>query len=58
MMLLIKSYIENAINSMIPLSQTMEEQIKGIREWAKIRAKKAGSIEWETENVAVRQLEI
>ena len=50
--------IENAINSMIPLSQTMEEQIKGIREWAKIRAKKAGSIEWETENVAVRQLEI
>ena len=53
-----QSYIENAINSMIPLSQTMEEQIKGIREWAKIRAKKAGSIEWETENVAVRQLEI
>ena len=39
-------------------AQTMEEQIKGTREWAKIRAKKASSIEWEAESSAVRQLEI
>ena len=43
---------------MIPLSQTMEEQIKGTREWAKIRAKKASSIEWETESAAIRKLEM
>ena len=53
-----QTYIENTIKSMIPLSQTMEEQIKGTREWAKIRAKRASSIEWETESAAVRKLEI
>ena len=53
-----QTYIENTIKYMIPLSQTMEEQIKGTREWAKIRAKRASSIEWETESAAVRKLEI
>jgi SpoVK/Ycf46/Vps4 family AAA+-type ATPase len=53
-----QSYVENTIRSMIPLSQTMEEQIKGTREWAKIRAKKASSIEWETESAAIRKLEM
>ena len=53
-----QEYIENTIKSMIPLSKTMEDSIKGTREWAKIRAKKASSIEWESENEAVRQLEI
>ena len=53
-----QTYVENTIRSMIPLSQTMEEQIKGTREWAKIRAKKASSIEWETESAAIRKLEM
>jgi len=53
-----QTHIENTIKSMVPLSQTMEEKIKGIREWAKIRAKKASSIEWETETSSVRKLEI
>ena len=43
---------------MIPLSQTMEEQIRGIRDWAKLRARRASDIEWEDETGAKRQLEI
>lgn len=53
-----QSYIEKTIESMVPLSQTMEDQIKGTREWAKIRAKKASSIEWENETASVRKLEM
>ncbi len=53
-----QSYIENAISSTVPLSQTMEEQIKEIREWAKVRAKKAGRTEWESEKTSVRKLEM
>lgn len=50
--------INNIIKGMIPLSQTMEEQIKGIREWAKLRARKASNIEWEEETEGKRKLEI
>jgi SpoVK/Ycf46/Vps4 family AAA+-type ATPase len=46
---LTQSYIETAAGGMIPLSHTMEDQIKGIREWAKLRARKASCIEWEDE---------
>jgi len=53
-----QSYIEKTIENMVPLSQTMEDQIKGTREWAKIRAKKASSIEWENESASVRKLEM
>ena len=53
-----QQYIENSVSSMIPLSKTMEDGIKQTREWAKIRAKKASSIEWENESENIRQLEI
>lgn len=53
-----QSYIEKTIENMVPLSQTMEDQIRGTREWAKIRAKKASSIEWENETASVRKLEM
>lgn len=53
-----QSYIEKTIENMVPLSQTMEDQIKGTREWAKIRAKKASGIEWENETASVRKLEM
>lgn len=53
-----QAYIEKTIENMVPLSQTMEDQIKGTREWAKIRAKKASSIEWENETASVRKLEM
>lgn len=53
-----QAYIEKTIENMVPLSQTMEDQIKGTREWAKIRAKKASGIEWENETSSVRKLEM
>lgn len=53
-----QSYIENTIKGMVPLSQTMEDQIKSTREWAKTRAKKASSIEWSTESEQIRKLEM
>lgn len=53
-----QAYIEKTIENMVPLSQTMEDQIKGTREWAKIRAKKASGIEWENETASVRKLEM
>jgi hypothetical protein len=43
---------------MVPLSKTMGDQIKSIREWAKIRARKASNTTWEDDNIGVRQLEI
>jgi len=55
---LVDSDLENTIKTMIPLSQTMEEQIKSIREWAKLRARRASSIEWENETKKKRQLEV
>ena len=50
--------LKNTIKSMIPLSQTMEEQINSIREWAKLRARRASSIAWENEVEKKRQIEI
>ena len=35
--------LESAAGSMIPLSQTMQEEINTIREWAKLRARRATS---------------
>ncbi|MDR1933418.1 MAG: AAA family ATPase [Spirochaetales bacterium] len=55
---LLPRHIEAGIQAIIPLSQTMEEQIRGIREWAKLRARRASSIRWEEESGAVRQLEM
>jgi SpoVK/Ycf46/Vps4 family AAA+-type ATPase len=53
-----QEHLEKVIETLIPLSQTMEEQIKGIRDWAKLRARRASSVQWEEESGAVRKLEI
>ncbi|QQO09020.1 AAA family ATPase [Breznakiella homolactica] len=53
-----QSHLEQVIETLIPLSQTMEEQIRGIRDWAKLRARRASTIQWEDEGGAVRQLEM
>ena len=55
---LAQGHLETIIGTMIPLSQTMEEQIRGIRDWAKLRARRASAIEWEDDTGAKRQLEI
>ncbi|MDR1626571.1 MAG: AAA family ATPase [Spirochaetia bacterium] len=47
-----------AAQAIIPLSQTMEEQVRAIREWAKLRARRASSIRWEEESAPVRRLEM
>jgi SpoVK/Ycf46/Vps4 family AAA+-type ATPase len=53
-----QEHLEQVIGTLIPLSQTMEEQIRGIRDWAKLRARRASSIQWEEEGGAVRKLEL
>jgi SpoVK/Ycf46/Vps4 family AAA+-type ATPase len=53
-----QEHLEGVVKTLIPLSQTMEEQIKGIRDWAKLRARRASSIRWEEEGGTVRQLEM
>jgi len=53
-----QEHLEQAASAMIPLSQTMEEQIKGIRDWAKLRARRASKAKWEDESGSVRQLEM
>ena len=53
-----QNHLENTINGMIPLSKTMGDQIKGIREWAKIRAKRASNASWEDEGNSIRQIEV
>jgi len=53
-----QEHLDHVITTMIPLSQTMEEQIKGIRDWAKLRARRASNIKWEEETGSVRQLEM
>ncbi|MDR3200673.1 MAG: AAA family ATPase, partial [Spirochaetales bacterium] len=55
---LLPRHIAAGIDAIIPLSQTMEEQIRGIREWAKLRARRASSLHAEDEASAVRQLEM
>lgn len=49
--------LESVISGMIPLSQTMGDQIKATRDWAKIRARRASKAIWE-EDKSKRQLEI
>jgi SpoVK/Ycf46/Vps4 family AAA+-type ATPase len=54
-----EEHLEGAIGMMIPLSQTMEGEIRGIREWAKLRARRASASGWEgTERAEVRRLEV
>jgi SpoVK/Ycf46/Vps4 family AAA+-type ATPase len=53
-----QEHIEQNIAALIPLSQTMEEQIRGVREWAKLRARRASSLRWEEEDAPVRRLEM
>jgi SpoVK/Ycf46/Vps4 family AAA+-type ATPase len=53
-----QEHLEQVIETLIPLSQTMEEQIRGIRDWAKLRARRASNIQWEEEGGAVRKLEM
>jgi SpoVK/Ycf46/Vps4 family AAA+-type ATPase len=55
---LAQKHLDTVIDSFIPLSRTMEEQIKGIRDWAKLRARKASNIQWEDESEGVRKLEM
>jgi SpoVK/Ycf46/Vps4 family AAA+-type ATPase len=53
-----QKHLESVIDSFIPLSRTMEEQIKGIRDWAKLRARKASNVQWEDDSDGIRKLEI
>lgn len=53
-----QEHLESVITTMIPLSQTMEEQIRGIRDWAKLRARRASNIAWEEDTGSKRQLEM
>jgi SpoVK/Ycf46/Vps4 family AAA+-type ATPase len=53
-----QEHLEQVIKTLIPLSQTMEEQIRGIRDWAKLRARRASNVKWEEEAGTVRQLEM
>jgi SpoVK/Ycf46/Vps4 family AAA+-type ATPase len=53
-----QKHLETVIETLIPLSQTMEEQIHSIRSWAKLRARRASSIQWEEEGEATRKLEL
>lgn len=53
-----QTHLEGAVGTLIPLSRTMEEQIRGIRDWAKLRARRAGAAEWEEEGVEERRLEL
>ena len=41
-----QKHLDTAISTMVPLSKTMGDQIKSIREWAKIRARKASNTTW------------
>lgn len=53
-----QEHLEKSVAEMIPLSRMMGDQIKGIREWAKIRAKAASNSSWEEETEGVRKLEM
>ena len=53
-----QKHLDTAVKAMVPLSKTMGDQIKSIREWAKIRARKASNALWEDDGSGVRQLEL
>jgi SpoVK/Ycf46/Vps4 family AAA+-type ATPase len=55
---LCQKHIEESIASIIPLSRTMEDQIRGLREWAHLRARRASSARREEESKGVRKIEI
>ena len=55
---LAQTILESNCKGMIPLSQTMEEEIKKIREWAKLRARRASPTSFEEEEKKIRQLEM
>lgn len=50
--------LEASAGHLIPLSQTMEEEITKMREWAKLRARKASTKSFEEEEQKVRQIEM
>ncbi|MDY6969464.1 MAG: AAA family ATPase, partial [Spirochaetota bacterium] len=47
-----------SINEMIPLSQTMDDEIKKIREWANTRARKTSLVSFSDEIEEIRKLEM
>ena len=53
-----QGHLEAAIGSTVPLSKTMGEQIKGIREWAKIRARSASGLAIGEEPAGKRIIEL
>ena len=53
-----QKHLDVAILTMVPLRKTMADQIKDLREWAKIRARKASDITWEDDNSGIRKLEL
>jgi ATP-dependent 26S proteasome regulatory subunit len=53
-----QSTLNEAVGSMIPLSQTMSEEIKNIRNWADLRARKASEISFSEEEESARKLEM
>ncbi len=50
--------LEASAGSMIPLSQTMQEEISTIREWAKLRARRATSGNEDDGNEKTRKIEM
>lgn len=53
-----QTHLEKAASHMIPLSQTMEEEISKIREWAKLRARRASVVNLEDEESRTRTIEL
>lgn len=53
-----QKHLEMVANSTVPLAKTMGEQIAGIREWAKIRAKSASGLAAEEESTGKRIIEL
>ncbi|MDC7220333.1 MAG: AAA family ATPase [Spirochaetales bacterium] len=50
--------LNEAVGTMIPLSQTMSEEIKNIRNWADLRARKASEVSFTDEEESARKLEM
>ncbi len=50
--------LNGSVGSMIPLSQTMSEEIKNIRNWADLRARKASEISFMEDEESARKLEM
>ncbi len=50
--------LSSSAGTMIPLSQTMNEEIKKIRDWAELRARKASEVSFQEEEESSRKLEM